>query len=190
LQGLSHVFSGNQTLLAAPIIYSGRRLGVLALGNKMVEEDFSPQDAIVIENLAAHAAVALNNAALYRRLHNFNEELEQKISERTAELRQALQAAEVASKAKSSFLASMSHELRTPMNAIIGFSEVLREQYFGALNDKQAEYVTDILESGRHLLSLINDILDISKIEAGKMELHPAVFDFAALVRSSVGMFC
>ena len=65
----------------------------------------------------------------------------------------------------------MSHELRTPLNAIIGFSEVLAERMFGEINDKQAEYLADILESGRHLLSLINDILDLSKIEAGRMEL-------------------
>ena len=66
----------------------------------------------------------------------------------------------------------MSHELRTPLNAIIGFSEVLSERMFGEINDKQAEYLGDILESGRHLLSLINDILDLSKIEAGRMELE------------------
>ena len=68
----------------------------------------------------------------------------------------------------------MSHELRTPLNAIIGFSEVLAERMFGDINDKQAEYLADIRESGRHLLSLINDILDLSKIEAGRMELEPA----------------
>jgi signal transduction histidine kinase len=79
---------------------------------------------------------------------------------------------EAASQHKSEFLANMSHELRTPLNAVIGFSEVLREKMFGELNDKQAEYVQDIHASGRHLLSLINDILDLSKIEAGKVELE------------------
>src|SRR3989449_9585753 len=84
---------------------------------------------------------------------------------------------EPASRHKSEFLANMSHELRTPLNAIIGFSEVLSERMFGEINDKQAEYLSDILESGRHLLSLINDILDLSKIEAGRMELEPTDFD-------------
>ena len=83
---------------------------------------------------------------------------------------------ETASRAKSDFLANMSHELRTPLNAIIGFSEVLLEQMFGPLNAKQAEYLGDIVTSGRHLLLLINDILDLSKIEAGKMELELATF--------------
>ena len=84
---------------------------------------------------------------------------------------------EAANRHKSEFLANMSHELRTPLNAIIGFSEVLLERMFGELNDKQAEYLDDILTSGRHLHSLINDILDLSKVEAGRMELDLATFD-------------
>jgi signal transduction histidine kinase len=80
----------------------------------------------------------------------------------------------------------MSHELRTPLNAIIGFSEVLSEQMFGTINDKQAEYLQDILESGRHLLSLINDILDLSKIEAGRMELEPSDFDLPVTIENAL----
>src|SRR6185312_251656 len=87
---------------------------------------------------------------------------------------------------KSEFLASMSHELRTPLNAVIGFSEVLSEGMFGELNDKQAEYLRDILESGRHLLALINDILDLSKIEAGRMELEPTDFDLPSAIDNAV----
>ena len=78
---------------------------------------------------------------------------------------------------KSQFLANMSHELRTPLNAIIGFSEVLIERMFGEVNEKQADYLKDIHESGKHLLSLINDILDLSKIEAGRMDLEISAFD-------------
>ncbi len=80
----------------------------------------------------------------------------------------------------------MSHELRTPLNAIIGFSEVLAEKMFGDVNAKQAEYLQDILESGRHLLSLINDILDLSKIEAGHMELEPADFDLSGTIDNAL----
>jgi len=110
-------------------------------------------------------------------------ELEQKVEERTAQLA-------VANRHKTEFLANMSHELRTPLNAIIGFSEALREKMFGELNAKQEEYLNDIHDSGRHLLSLINDILDLSKIEAGRMDLDvqsfaapPALEAALALVR-------
>jgi signal transduction histidine kinase len=105
--------------------------------------------------------------------------LEQKVKEKTAQL-------ELANRHKSEFLANMSHELRTPLNAVIGFSDVLKEQYFGALNEKQLEYAKDINASGQHLLSLINDILDLSKIEAGKMELDAATFSLRGAAGNSL----
>jgi signal transduction histidine kinase len=89
-----------------------------------------------------------------------------------------------ATRAKSAFLASMSHELRTPLNSIIGFSEVLLDRMAGALNPKQEDYVRDIHSSGRHQLALVNDILDLSKVEAGKMELHLSEFDLREAVTS------
>ena len=92
------------------------------------------------------------------------------------ELRRLYGELETASRHKSEFLANMSHELRTPLNAIIGFSQVLRERLFGEINEKQEEYLDDILSSGHHLLSLINDVLDLSKVEAGQVELEVAPF--------------
>jgi len=112
-------------------------------------------------------------------LQGYTTGLEQRVHEKTAEL-------EMANRHKSEFLANMSHELRTPLNAIIGFSEVLKERMFGDLNAKQLEYVRDIYGSGQHLLSLINDILDLSKVEAGRMELN--VHDFP--VRAAVHNCC
>ena len=103
-------------------------------------------------------------------------------------LKTATLAAEAANQTKSDFLASMSHELRTPMNAIIGFSEVLAEKSFGELNEKQARYVNNILSSGRHLLELINDILDLSKVEAGKMELELSMVDIEKMLADSLIM--
>jgi two-component system, NtrC family, sensor kinase len=110
--------------------------------------------------------------------------LEQKVDARTRQLAEAHDALARASKNKSDFLANMSHELRTPLNAVIGFSEVLLEKMFGDVNERQAEYLRDISTSGKHLLALVNDILDLSKVEAGKMELQPSVFSVAETVES------
>jgi signal transduction histidine kinase len=121
--------------------------------------------------------------------------LEQKVEERTRELQQALaelsrkgRQLEVVSKHKSDFLANMSHELRTPLNAIIGFSQVLRQGLFGPVNEKQQEYLDDILTSGHHLLSLINDVLDLSKVEAGQLELDVASFSLREALERGVVM--
>jgi signal transduction histidine kinase len=97
--------------------------------------------------------------------------------------------AEAANKAKSDFLAGMSHEFRTPLNAILGFSELMSTGMGGPLTDPQKEYVTDIFTSGKHLLSLINDILDLSKVEAGRMELQMNEFDIKRLVETSIALF-
>ena len=108
-------------------------------------------------------------------LQEYTDGLERRVAEKTTQL-------EMANRHKSEFLANMSHELRTPLNAIIGFSEVLKERMFGDLNEKQMEYVRDIYGSGQHLLSLINDILDLTKVEAGHMALDIMEFDVRAAV--------
>jgi signal transduction histidine kinase len=121
--------------------------------------------------------------------------LEQRVDDRTQELQQALaelaqkgSQLEVASRHKSEFLANMSHELRTPLNAIIGFSQVLRQRLFGEINAKQEEYLDDILASGKHLLNLINDVLDLSKVEAGQVELDVAPFSLREALERGVVM--
>jgi GAF domain-containing protein len=160
---------GFGTVLAAPLLRKGVALGVLTLRRPQVRP-FTDRQVALLETFADQAAIAIQNVKL------FNE-----TREKSAQL-------EIASRHKSEFLATMSHELRTPLNAIIGFSEVLLQQMFGPLNPKQAEYLDDVLTSGRHLLGLINDILDLSKIEAGRMELDVDVFSLVEALQNGVTM--
>ena len=120
--------------------------------------------------MADQSALAILNARVFRELERKGRELE------------------IASGHKSEFLASMSHELRTPLNAVIGFSQVLLERMFGDLNDRQDEYLRDILGSGQHLLELLNDVLDLSKVEAGRMELNRSTFGVREAIEYSLSM--
>jgi GAF domain-containing protein len=159
--------TGFRSVLAAPLLREGHLLGALAV-NRRVPGGFDPQIVELLKTFASQSALAIQNARLFREIEHKSRELE------------------AASRHKSEFLTNMSHELRTPLNAIIGFSEVLSERMFGDINEKQAEYLSDILESGKHLLSLINDILDLSKIEAGRMELEPTDFDLPGAIENTM----
>jgi signal transduction histidine kinase/putative methionine-R-sulfoxide reductase with GAF domain len=158
---------GYRSLLAVPLLRENRLLGGLVV-NRSIPGTFPGEVIDVLKTFATQSALAIQNARLFREIEQKSRELE------------------AASRHKSEFLANMSHELRTPLNAIIGFSEVLAEGMFGEVNDKQAEYLADILESGRHLLSLINDILDLSKIEAGRMELEPSSYNLPAAIENTL----
>jgi len=129
---------------------------------------FTDAEIALLKTFADQAVIAIENVRLFKELEAANRELA------------------AASQHKSEFLANMSHELRTPLNAIIGFSEVLTDRMFGELNEKQEEYLKDIYASGTHLLSLINDILDLSKIEAGRMELELSDFNLPTAIENAL----
>ena len=159
--------AGYRALLSVPLLREDQIIGSLSL-NRKAPGEFPAEVVELLKTFATQSALALENARLFQELEEKSRQLE------------------VADRHKSEFLANMSHELRTPLNAVIGFSEVLIERMFGEVNAKQEEYLQDILASGRHLLSLINDILDLSKIEAGRMELELADFHLPQAIDNAV----
>jgi signal transduction histidine kinase/DNA-binding response OmpR family regulator len=125
---------------------------------------------------------------LHRKVRKAQEEAKEALLDRNKALETANRNLDQASRTKSTFLANMSHELRTPLNAVIGFSEVLEDQTFGPLNDKQLKYVSNVRNSGKHLLNMINDILDLSKIEAGKLDLRRERFPLGSTIDGIIGI--
>jgi signal transduction histidine kinase len=158
---------GFRSVVWVPMLRGNEAVGAIGV-SRVQSGGFSDAEIALLQTFADQAVIAIENVRLFKELEAANRELA------------------AASQHKSEFLANMSHELRTPLNAIIGFSEVLGERMFGELNDKQDEYLKDIHASGQHLLSLINDILDLSKIEAGRMELELTDFDLPTAIENAL----
>ena len=158
---------GFKASLAVPLLREDHIVGALVIRRKATGS-FRPEVVELLKTFATQSVLAIQNARLFREIENKSREIE------------------AANRHKSEFLANMSHELRTPLTAIIGFSEVLSDKIFGELNGKQDEYIGDIVSSGRHLLSLINDILDLSKVEAGRMDLDVTKFDVPMAIENAL----
>jgi len=163
----SHEATGLRAVLVVPMISEGEAIGSITTSFTEPGE-FTDKQITLLNSFAAQAVIAIRNARLFREIQEKSRQLE------------------IANQHKSDFLANMSHELRTPLNAIIGFSEVLLEKMFGEVNEKQLDYLQDIHSSGKHLHSLINDILDLSKIEAGRMDLDIAEFDLSSALQNAM----
>ncbi len=161
--------AGWRSVVAAPMLREGRILGSLVV-RRRTPGPFSAETCDLLQTFASQSALAILNARLFSELERKSVELE------------------AAGRHKSEFLASMSHELRTPLNAVIGFSEVLLERMVGDLTERQEEYLRDIWSSGKHLLELLNDILDLSKVEAGRMRLESSAFLVEEALESGLTM--
>ncbi len=169
-----------------PIIRNERIVGAIGVGNK--PQDYTQQDLEIAERFVDYAWDITERKQMEIELATERNQLAKRVEERTTDLIHANANLARALRVKDEFLANMSHELRTPLNAILGLSESLAEQIAGPLNDKQAKYINTISESGHHLLSLINDILDLAKIEAGQVMLDINTVNISSVCQASLRM--
>ncbi|MCA9969320.1 MAG: GAF domain-containing protein [Anaerolineales bacterium] len=165
-----------RSVMCAPLITKDAIIGAIYVENRSRSGRFSEEDLAPLAFFSNQAAVAIENA-------NLNENLESLVEERTRELAQAKEVAEIANLAKTTFLSNMSHELRTPLNAVLNFAGFVMDGFFGDVNTEQENALQQVLDSGEHLLSLINDVLDLNKIEAGMMNLVFEEVDLAKIMQ-------
>ncbi|MGF1570003.1 MAG: ATP-binding protein [Nodosilinea sp.] len=175
--------------LVAPILVGQKLWGLLIVHQCDKQRHWKAWEVEFLQHIVEHLAIAISHAQLYQQLHQQTQNLEVCVVESTQDLRDALAAAESANRAKSEFLATMSHELRTPLTYIIGMSATLLRWSLGDLSPRQRDYLNTIHASGEHLLSVINDILDVSKIEAGRTALEVRPFSLTSLSRQSIDAF-
>jgi PAS domain S-box-containing protein len=176
--------AGYHSFAAVPLVFGENILGVLGLAS-LAERDFADQ-ATFLETLANQIAIGVQNAIFHEELQHQAEELELRVAKRTKDLHIAMEKAMEADQLKSSFLATMSHELRTPLNSIIGFTGIILMGLTGDLNDEQKKQLEMVQNSARHLLNLINDVLDISKIEAGQLETSREPFSMPETIEKVI----
>ncbi len=160
-----------RTLVRVNIVREGELIGLLSVATVGTVRPFTDDELLLVRGIADQAAQAIANARLFETVQQERTLLTQRVDERTSELSRANAELSRAVRTKDEFLANMSHELRTPLNAILGLTESLQEYVYGPINERQGQALKTVETSGRHLLDLINDILDVAKIEAGKMEL-------------------
>jgi signal transduction histidine kinase/ABC-type amino acid transport substrate-binding protein len=168
-----------------PLKVRNETIGVLCVFSRTDDQPDARKLALV-QDICGPVALAIENARLYEQVIRHTEELEERVTVRTAQLAVAMEQAQAADRIKSAFLATMSHELRTPLNSIIGFTGIMLQGLTGPLNEEQLKQMTMVQGSARHLLALINDVLDISKIEAGQLELAITSFDLRSSIEKLV----
>lgn len=175
--------------VVVPIVVGQKLWGLLIVHQCRYQRHWGSWEIELLQHIAEHLAIAVNQAQLYQQLQRQTQNLEVCVIERTQDLRDALAAAQSANRAKSEFLATMSHELRTPLTSIIGMSATLLRWSLGDLSPRQRDYLNTIHTSGEHLLTVINDILEVSKIESGRTVLEVREFSLTSLSRQSIDAF-
>nr|WP_017714374.1 GAF domain-containing hybrid sensor histidine kinase/response regulator [Prochlorothrix hollandica] len=175
--------------LTTPILVQGRLWGLLAVHQCHSPRPWSEDERIMVEHIAEHLAIAVYQGQLYQELQAQKQTLEQRVQEYTQELQDALAATQSAHRTKSDFLSTMSHELRTPLTCIIGMSSTLLRWSFGSFSDRQRNYLQTIHDSGEQLLTIINDILELSHLETGRTVLQSSQFSISRTVHSTVQLF-
>lgn len=181
--------NGVRSQLVVPIVVQTKLWGFLLVHQCSQPYHWQQSDRDFLQHISEHLGVAIYQAQLYAEVQQQKQNLEQQVNERTQALRDALVAAQTASRFKSEFLATMSHELRTPLTCVIGMSSTLLRWSFGQLSARQRHYLQTIYSSGEHLLELINDILEFSELEAGKAVLNLSEFSLSQLSRQCLQMF-
>jgi signal transduction histidine kinase len=177
--------AGIRSSVAVPLKAHDRVIGVLYVGSREPQR-FGEEEQQLLSALADQAAIAIENAKLYEDVRRHAGELEAKVEARTTELQEVNRELHEASRHKSQFLANMSHELRTPLNAILGYTELIVDNVYGEVPDKIRDVLQRVQNSGRHLLGLINDVLDLSKIEAGQFTLSLSDYSMQQVVQTVV----
>jgi two-component system, sensor histidine kinase and response regulator len=172
--------------LVVPIVVQDELWGLLIAHQCFEPRQWQDNEKTFLQHIAEHLAIAIYQTQLYTELQQQKQTLEKRVIERTQELHEALLAAQSANRAKTEFLATMSHELRTPLTCVIGLSATLLRWSFGHLTQRQRDYIQTIHDNGEHLLELINDILDLSQVEAGKTVLNICEFSLTQLAHQTL----
>lgn len=179
-EGMKKIDAG----LCLPLISENKIFGMIILGNKISKDPYSSHDIELLDNLSNQASITLQNAKLYSEIKSFNLKLENEVNKRTKELKEAYEELQKLDKAKSEFLSIASHQLRTPLTAIKGYISMMLENTFGQVTDKMQKPLENIYTSNERLIKLVNDLLNISRIEAGRLEMKPEETDMAEMINS------
>lgn len=186
LEGLKENMKRIEAALCLPLLSENKIIGMIVLGNKLSNEPYSEQDINLLTTLSNQASIALQNAKLYSEVKGFSKKLEMEVKRATGELKEAYEELKRLDKAKSEFVSIASHQLRTPLTAIKGYISMILEKTYGRLSDEIKKPLQNISASNERLIKLVNDLLNVSRIEAGKMEINPEKSSLEKIIGSAI----